>query len=247
VEKIIMKSSSGWLLLATAVSLSQCGCRQVEDQITAEHRTVQGLVTLLALHDAQFPQRPPTNLAQLFLEMGATYPHASEQKFRSYGRHSGFTNSFYEKYVLVPKGTRHRFVRGELALLNARPFPDTAGRLGRILVSREGGDQGGYRVDWFKEAEVQQIFEDVGREIPKPVLMPPPPPGPPPQQERVQVGISEGVKVMFGRMAEMIGLEAYHWGTMLVVTASLALLAIALSILWCGRRNQHPNQSGNGT
>jgi hypothetical protein len=90
-----------------------------------------------------------------------------------YGKHGGFTNSFYEKYIFFAPGLRNPGFSGELLFMNAKPYPGPHGKMQRQIVS-QGGPQ--FYMITRDEDYVQKMFQQMGIREPKADPMPTPPP-----------------------------------------------------------------------
>jgi hypothetical protein len=163
------------LLILAVVMASFSGCAKREPQSTLEHQTVIAIANMLMTYEFRHPSVHVTNLAQIYTGLNKPYPHRWHHQFARYGKDAGFTNSFYGRYVFLPAGLTNRFVEGELVMMNAVPFPDSTGRLGRMVLSRVGGTYQQWRFRWFAEQDVQSLFAQLGTTIPKPQVMPPAP------------------------------------------------------------------------
>jgi hypothetical protein len=144
-----------------------CGCRQREEQDEAEGQSILGVMRLPQSHEWEDPGVQVTNLAQLF-RVGATYPHDWHRRLLKFGKHAGFTNSVFEKYIFLPPGITNRFVIGEIVLMNAKPYPGSDG-LERSVVSKAAGV---YHWGTYREQYIQQLFR---RALPNPSRHPCPP------------------------------------------------------------------------
>ena len=179
--------------VAAVVIYCGSGCRERPAQVAVKQQTLQRLTGLLRFYDIDFPGVRPTNFSQVFLDLQRPYPHGIDSQFRAFGAHAGFTNSFYEKYIFLPPGLSHRMIEGEILLLNAQPFPDRDGKLGRMVLSKLGAGHASYRINWILEPRIQQIFQEAGIKVPKPPLMLPPPPEPPPVDDAFRNAAAKGL------------------------------------------------------
>jgi hypothetical protein len=75
---------------------------------------------MLWLHEAQFPERPRTNLATVFQELGVEYPGDLHERFRNYGRDAGFTNSIFERYAFISEAVSNEVLKGQIIVLGER-------------------------------------------------------------------------------------------------------------------------------
>jgi hypothetical protein len=157
------------------------GCQRDEarQQYSIEGRTVGRIINLLQLHDAK-PGTPVTNLAQAFADLDVDYPHTWHRQFKAFGKHAGFTNSFFEKYIFFPPGITNYWIDGELLFMNAKPYPGPRGEVMRTVISKGGKV---YYHQVFLEERVQQIFKEASIAIPKVTPMPAVPA--PPEAKRV--------------------------------------------------------------
>jgi len=178
------------------------GCKPSEKQYEAEGQAMKGILNLINMYTYRFPGVPVTNLAQLFAAEGQGYPHTWHRRFIAFGKHAGFTNSFYEKYIFFPAGITNRWIEGEVTFMNARPYPGPDGQLQRTVISRIST---GYFRQVLGEKAVQQLFRDNGIVEPKPVTMPPPPPAPPTARgDPITFKVSNRI-IMFAQSLGMTG------------------------------------------
>jgi hypothetical protein len=115
---------------------------------------------------------------------------------------------------------------GEIFMLNAEPFPDQTGRLGRILCSKTDLVDSGWTLKWYPEEKVQQIFREVGQTIPKPPG-PIPPPYDLPSPSRPPLG--QRIEDYFGNITSNWGIGRMA-GTYLM-WATFALIVIGAIVL----------------
>ena len=192
------------------------------------------MILLLRFHETEFPGVRVTNVSQLYYDRD--YPHGLEEIFRAFGKHAGFKNSFYEKYVFPSPGITNRLLGGEIVALNAQPFPDRQGTLGRMVVSKIAPDDETYRLKWISEKDIREIFAQAGVEIPKPVSMPSPskPPAEPGAKEFEPSPFS-GITTAIDNFASIYGLNGPA-----IRHAFLAFVAclLLLSGLWLWRRSR---------
>jgi hypothetical protein len=158
------------LLLGASTLLS--ACRHREQQYEIEARTINGILRLLDDYSFEFPDTRVTNLAQIFAASGQDYPHGWHRGLIKFGKHAGFTNSFYEKYVFFPPGMTNRWMEGELLLMNAQCYPGPGADLLRDVLSRSGNR---YSHRTLAETAIQRFLKESGIAEPKPVPMAPPP------------------------------------------------------------------------
>lgn len=209
------------------------GCREKPAQIADEYSGAGVIMLVLALYEAEFPTTSITNLSQAFEGTKTPYPARWHYLYRDYGTHAGFKNSIYEKYVVLSPGIRHPSVDGDIVLLNAEPFPNREGTSGRLIFFRKGKGYEAWRVEWYTERQVQQIFHDNGITIPKPASMPAPANLPQLDPEPINVKVQQ----YFNDVARNYGLG--HSGELLMY-ATLALLAIpTLLLILLGWRRSH--------
>jgi hypothetical protein len=123
-----------WLL----VSLIVCAGSQNHAQFEAEGQFARDIVRLLTLYEYEHPGQVVTNLSQLFERSGRAYPSDRHQQFMQFGKHSGFTNSIYEKYLFVSGAATNQITRGLVVMMNAVPYPGPDGRPQRNVISKAG-------------------------------------------------------------------------------------------------------------
>jgi hypothetical protein len=225
------------------------GCRQRRSQITEEYEAARAVANMLQIYEWDHPNMPITNLLQAAQALPKGYPHGLHNKFKRFGKHAGFKNSFYEKYVFLPPGMTSpvapRFLRGlfegELVFMNAQPFPNSERKLGRILVSRPGNTYQEYRLRWLEEEHVQQMFREIGIHIPKPTPMPPPPKAP---RDPYAVPWHVEVSVAFDKLAEYLGMEGKGHVLRNVSYALVIVSSISFTLwIWWRSRKKASDES----
>ncbi len=205
------------------------GCAPDEKQHVVESQVIFGILRLLPIFEHSHPGVQMTNLAQVVAGLDRDYPYGWHEQLLRFGKRAGFSNSIYEKYVFFPPGLTNRLFEGELVMMNAEPYPDAAGEMGRTLISKEGGV---FFRQSIREARVQQLFKDGNVLEPKPMPMPPPPAPP----DRPPMPVSAKVSRFFMRVADFVGLSG-HWLTLRNATflTSLAAMLVMGGFLWASR------------
>ena len=170
------------------------GCRYINPQEDVESKFAQDQIKCMTIHEISSTNIPVTNITQLFL---AGYPHVAHEKLLRFGKHAGFKTSLVEKYIFFWPRLKHPNLFGEVICMNAHPFPDTDGRLGRFYISNTGkrelarGSQdpgsnvlvNAYSYTFISEDRLQRVFQDVKPSIaPLPPIQAPPTPSPEVQQ-----------------------------------------------------------------
>jgi len=127
------------LVAAVSMIAVAAGCNPAPPpQAAREAQAAAAVRAAIIFYENDFPGRQLTNLAQVFEHTSASaYPHYLDRWFRPYGNKAGFTNSFYEKYVFVPRGIIDARVPGEILLVSSQPFPDRQGHMNRVIVFRD--------------------------------------------------------------------------------------------------------------
>lgn len=128
------KHAGAWLALLFCVSV--LGCWEKPSQVAEEYNLAGYFVSRMGSYENRFPNAPITNLHEVLERSGTPYPAEWHHKLRSFGKHAGFKNSLFEKYVFVPTRFSNEVVHGDIVLLNAEPFPDRNGKYGRIIFSK---------------------------------------------------------------------------------------------------------------
>jgi hypothetical protein len=172
-QYVIRRRETMWLLPLLLVIVN-CGCTGQHAQISDELDAADFIIKVITYYEQRIPNSQFTNLQEVFLRTETPYPERWHYRFRRFGTDAGFRNSFYEKYVVLPHGFQTSFARGEIVLLNAKPFPSRDGTRGRLLLSRTGTRYDDWNIKWVPEGEVQQVFRDAGQTIPKPPVLPAP-------------------------------------------------------------------------
>lgn len=222
-EVIRLKRVRVWLALLSCIFVS--GCRVKPDQALEEYNGASFITRVVAFYERQNPNVRLTNLHQAFDATGTPYPARYHHYFRAFGKHSGFRNSIFEKYVFVFPPITNRAVMGEIVLLNAQPFPDQKGKNGRIICSKTPLVDDGWMVKWYSEEEVKEFFRAAGQSIPKPVPMPPPTDLAPSSRPPLPVRVEE----YFGDITENLGMGTNAGKYLMWITFTLA--AVVLTVL----------------
>lgn len=214
------------------------GCREKPDQAAVEYNGAAFFTRRIGFYERQFPETRVTNLQQVFLGTDAPYSDRWHHYFLRFGGDAGFKSSFFEKYVFPSGRITNRIVTGEIVMLNAKPFPDQKGTLGRIICTKTHLVDTGWMVKWYSEEQVQEIFREAGQKIP-----PAPDPIPPPSE----VSFVEK-PLLHIRVENYFGDITLNWGLgkaagkylMLLTFAVGAIVAVLLCLLgwrkW-GRRD----------
>ena len=180
------------------------GCEPRERQFEAEAHTVFGLMRMVESYEIDYPGTRITNLTQVFSGLNRDYPYQWHTRFKPYGKHAGFTNSFFEKYVFFQKGITNSLVGGEILFMNATPYPTAYNEMQRTVVVK--ASDGYFRV-LLLEDRVQLMLKESGIAEPKPLRMPAPPPAPP---ENNPMTLRTQISRFFMRVAAFIGISQ-HW------------------------------------
>ena len=217
-----------------------CAKRDRRRQSELESFAAGTLQRFLSLRESSSGIQPITNVAQVFAGMDLTrvhrgHPYVLQEKFREFGASAGFTNSIYEKYVVLAPGLTNHAIKGEMILMSARPFPDLDGRLIRIVIWRAGAED--YRSTEIAEGRIQEIFQEMNRPIPAPVPMPPP--DPPPDLALYTSPISQRIELYFRDIAGDIGIGRSSWWILLLLMG-LAVVTVGstLILLMINRRRK---------
>jgi hypothetical protein len=224
------------VLVAT---ISGCGRENLEQQFALEHETAGVIQQLLALHEATSPQVAVTNLAQTFASIDLTrlhrkHPYFYQSEFQKFGKHAGFKDSFYEKFILFSPGISisNPPISGVLVVLSAETFLDMEEKPVRMLTWRAGSQD--YRSISLAEDRVQRIFKELGLSIPKP--LPSPPAAPP--TDVMHVTWTDKLEGQFDVLAFLMGLPGRG---RLVRNATLGVVVVLLTglVFWLWRRTRH--------
>lgn len=209
------------------------GCSRESPQFEAEGQTINEIFRLLPIYVAEHPDIRIVSAEQLLTNhtgIVGDYPHQWHRRFQRYGRHAGFTNSVYEKYVFFAPGIRNSKIEGELFLMNAAPYPGSTGEMQRKVVSKTSDS---FHCQTFSEQTVQLMLKESGIAEPKPIRMPTPPPAPP---EAAPMPFSTKVSRFFMRVADYAGISG-HWLLLRNITIGAGMVALALlgAYLWFSR------------
>lgn len=217
---------------AIVIGLLCCGCERREKQYTAEGQTALQIIRLLEHHHVEYQGVTVTNLSQLTDMWNRGYPHFWHRRFGRFGKHKGFTNSFYEKYLFFPSGLTNQLFDGELVLMNAQPYPDPDGTLERSVIIRTGES---FHWRTISEERIQRFFKELGIPEPKPTPMPPPPPAPPEVEYREP--LSTKIERFYSRLAESFGVDGDKWRIFrdMTVAAVFLLTAGCVFLIWRSR------------
>jgi hypothetical protein len=222
----------GWWVCILGVLSFVIGCGTRDPQITLEHRLAYGISVSLKGYEFDHPGIPVTNLAQIYEGWNRGYPYGLHQRFKKFGKYAGFKDSIYEKYIF-PVGLSNRIDREEILFLNAQPFPDRDGKLGRIVISKVGDGQENHRLKWTEEQRIQQIFQEAGIPEPKPVPMPLPPPAPP-GREGMQAPLWWEMQFEIMDFCKWLGLPSQWavWIQWALVISLVGLLGMCIVWIW---------------
>lgn len=210
------------------VAAIMCSCQKPVDLPTLESQAASYMNKGLRAFANEVPGVKVTNTLQLFHYATTNsgiwgYPHWLEWKFRQFGKEAGFTNSLFEKYVVSPPGIKLHL--GELVMLSAHAYQGIDGKPSREVICYNGEHYINYT---YSEQEIQDAFKIAGLVIPKASPLPPPPPAPAFSEYRSPLT----VKGVFERIAEGVGLEHYHWltvlGTLIIVIVMIAFVILFL-------------------
>lgn len=227
------------LLFVFTICITACGRRQIIESNELEQEAIGSMVLPLALHEAQFPNARVTNVAQVFAMLDLSrshrsHPYVFQERFRRFDGHAGFTNSIYEKYVVVPPGITNGRVGGELILMNAVPFRDFNHGLSRMVIVRAGKQD--YRPEKVTEPDIQEIFRRSAIDIPKPIPMPAltAPPG----YGKLNYPLTTRVRMFFENVAYYYGPGRSFWLPMMLVCLGLPLIIAVVIFVWFSRRSR---------
>lgn len=221
------------IILALSFSLIGCETRWRQERITLESTAGERLVKLFWLHESLFPERPRTNLAELFDTVGNGYPDELHESFRRLGRDAGFSNLFYERYVFVPPGMSNALVGGDVILIGVAPFPEENGQLVRVVIFRNGFGYEGWGQKWVREDILQGVFATAKVEFPKPAKLSP-------QSNGVHNSRTLWARIRdeSGDWARFIGMGRNRWWVLVLCCGLIVLTIAVLIIIWLGRRGR---------
>ncbi len=230
------------LPLFLTVACTGCGKSERRDLRQLELSTADTIAMLLGLYEGQFPNSRITNIAQAFSlldlqEGGRRHPYNLQEQFRTFGKYSGFSDSFYEKYLCLPpnSGITNGSVKGEVVIVSAKPFPDLDESLCRIVIWKAGKQD--YRVDTVDEKHIQQTIGYVIVASAENNIAPPVPK--PARGDKVTYSAGTKVKIAFKELAEKYGLGRYFWFPVMVICGLVLLLIGVLLYIWFGHRGRH--------
>jgi hypothetical protein len=200
-----------------------------------ETRTLHWVGHWVGLYEALNPGITITNLEQVARGLNRPYPHSAHDDFRPYGKHAGFKMSFFEKYVFFSPGNTSHWAQGEVAYMNAQPFPLRGREMGRRVVLRNA------RFTMSEERVQRMLTEDGLKPLPLGTISLPPPRPPEPE-----IPFHFRIQEKFWRACGKLGLSteatAYFWR--IAVWSPIFLLALASLWFWRRsrqRRAQEPN------
>lgn len=230
------------MVASLLIALYGTGCikREQRQQFELESFTAGTIQRSLSLHEGNSSGEPITNVAQIFAMMDLTsahrgHPYVLQQRFREFGPTAGFTNSIYEKYVILPRGITNRAIKGEMTLMSAQPFQDLDGRAIRMIIWKAGEQD--YRSTELREERVQEMFRDINRTIPVPERMPSPPI--PPGFARSAPSLLESVELYFRDVAGNLGVGRGSWWILLLLLGIGVVAIVTTLILFSVSRHHH--------
>jgi MYXO-CTERM domain-containing protein len=218
------------ILLIVALA-GGCGSRPEQEEVEAQ--TLGTLNGFYRMHMWDNPSIVITNLEDLYLRLGRPYPGRWHDQFMTYGKHAGFSNSFFEKYVFFHPGSTNELAGGEIVFMNARPFPRFDGKLGRYALIKVGHR---YETRRLSEDEVKLILKDDRTKL-FPLGTISRPPRRPPESE---VAFLHRVQERFFRVCGKCGLgvEATANAWRIVVLSPLLLFGLLGIWFWRSRRRR---------
>jgi hypothetical protein len=227
------------LAFVIAFCLSGCGRREAIELNELEEQVVGSMILPLTLYEAQFPNSRITNVAQIFAMLDLSrshrsHPYVFQERFRRFGERAGFTNSIYEKYVVVSAGITNHGFGGELLLMNAVPFRDVDRNLSRMVILRFASQD--YRPQKITETDVQDIFQRNQLPIPIPAAMPAV--GAPPGFVKSSYPPSTRIRMFFENLAYYYGPGRFFWLPMMLICVGAVLFAVILLVVWFARRSR---------
>jgi hypothetical protein len=223
--------------LLLGIFLSACG-RQTRELDHLEQRAADTIAKFLALHEGKFADARVTNVAQVFALMELsrshrTHPHTYQTAFRKFGKYSGFTNSFYDKYICLQPvlPITNGLIRGELYVISASPYPGLDGQPCRVIIWKAGRQD--YRIGRLTESRIHALFHERGVPLPPPT---PSPPVPVPDDAPEPVSIVVRAELFFKDLAENYGPGRFFWFPMMLICIGVVLAALILTFIWFSRR-----------
>ena len=238
----------GCRLISFALGVSLCmvlvGCIKKKPQSYWEKNAADFVRQCLNLYAIENPGVAKTNVAQIITNAYHGYPSDLHREFLSYGKHAGFTNSFFEKYVFIPESVTNFIpgVGGKAVLMNSQPFPHDATNINRIVIHENPGDSGMYySYKTVSEGKVQRLFEEAGVPIPEPPRFPTPPPIPPPPS----VPFQKLKRAYFRDLALQLGMSSYHGPVLQNIVEGAGVLSLAVVCFVIFRRIHRRSRKEN--
>jgi len=228
------------ILICACIALLMClSCSRRPSQEEMEAQTLRWVDKWVRLYEVKFPGITITNLDQVYRGLDRAYPHSVHDELKPYGKHAGFKTSFFEKYVFFPLGNTSHWAQGEVAYMNAQPFPLREGNgMGRRLVFRNSS----YRYHTMSEERVQRMLTEDGLK-PLPLgTISLPPPRPPEPEIPFHFRIQEKFWRACGKLG--LGLEATANLWRLAVFSPILLLGLLGLWFW---RSRHRRVQDEGT
>jgi hypothetical protein len=215
-----------WLVLICSLTPLSVGCIKEKPQSYWEHNAARTIIHYMNIYDGLNPGVAKTNVAQIMTNIdNRPYPIELHRELLRFGKHAGFTNSFYEKYVFVPSGMTNLVKHGQPLLINSQPFPNRDGQMQRYVIYEiVWHGQPAYSYIPLPEDFVQKAFKQAGVTIPEPPRFPPAPPIPPPPP----IPFNQKVHKYFRNLAVQIGMSSYHGRVLERIVAGLGVVSLVI-------------------
>lgn len=228
-----------FLPVLLSVLVTGCGRSELVALNELEQEAAGSLVLPLALYEAQFPDGRITNVAQVFGVLDLSRSHRShpfvfQERFRRFDSQAGFTNSIFEKYVVIPAGITNEQTGGELVLMSATPFPDFEKVLTRMVIVRAGKQD--YRASKIADSQVQEIFRRSGIAIPKPIRMSAA--EAPLGYEKPNYRLATRFRMFFENVAYAYGPGRFFWLPTMLICIGVPILGATFFVIWFARRGR---------
>jgi hypothetical protein len=224
------------LLFVGILCSAGCGRWEREERAVVERQAAKRLHKMLWLHEAHFPERPRTNFAAIFQELGVEYPADLHERFRQYGRDAGFTNSIFERYEFVAKAISNEVLKGQIVVLGKEPYANESDKLVRLAITRSGPGYEGWYFDEVEEDWLQKLFRAAEAEMPRPGLVTS---APIPQKEfENRTPVTWRVRKFFENLAYYYGPGRFFWLPMMLICVGAVLFVVILLVVWFARRSR---------
>lgn len=216
------------IIYVFALALIGNSCARLSSQETMEGQTISTVNRWVRMYLLDQPGATITNLEQVYTGLPQRYPHTLHEAFGRYGKHAGFSNSFFEKYVFFPPGTTSALAGGEVVFMNAQPFPLNSEKgIGRYVVLKDAS----VRMRSLNEKTIQSMLIEEGiKPLPLGTISPPPKWERPPKDSFRTIAFNKFVSI-----CESFGLSLDMAANLWRVVVFSPILLLVLFGLWFWR------------